>query len=309
MSSTSASLQGDVFLLSLPLSVSSSLARSFLFLILSQSPYFCLRCYLCHPIAPGFLLPHSISICPLLSASLSSLSSDAVRQCCQVKTRQINLWPSAGGGDRLACNCYQCSVCVGAGSAFVCLFSIWAVGWQSDPAQAAIKFKGWNAFWVVMVHYGCKWVFGVNTKEDGVKKNPLLLFSANCSLLVCPEHQYTDKFNTQTHKCTDRHTHIQMKFTFLTLNGNWFVQQRVLGDLYRSLSHWVCVHGCPCVQNICVRMWASAGVCVCLFAVRQRLWLPAVLCPSDWKAESREAISDCVAKWWQVLGSIRRSLQ
>lgn len=55
--------------------LSFSLACSSLFVILSQSPYFCLHCYLCHPNAPGFLLPCSISICRLLWASLSSLRS------------------------------------------------------------------------------------------------------------------------------------------------------------------------------------------------------------------------------------------
>lgn len=68
------SLLLSVFLLLFPLCISFFLACSSLFVILSQSPYFCFHCYLCHPVAPGFLLPRSISIFPHWS-QFSSLPS------------------------------------------------------------------------------------------------------------------------------------------------------------------------------------------------------------------------------------------
>lgn len=144
----------------------------------------------------------------------------------------------------------------------VCLFSIWAVWWLSGPTQAASKFKGWNAFWVVLVHYGCKWVFGVHTKDD---EKPFLLLSAR-RLMLCPEHPFT-----QTH--IEHKTKIQFKFFISSCtNFEWHLicatvsaKGPLLQLVWSTLCAWVpmcaeylrlCMHVC---KRTCVR--AETGCC------------------------------------------------
>lgn len=156
---------------------------------------------------------------------------------------------------------------------------------KCDAYMAAGKFKGWNTFWVVMVHYGCKWVLGVSTKED------------NKTISAALSKHAASTTSIYTNIC--KHTHAQYrkhKYSFfpslaVTLNDTWFVQQWVLRSLYGRMSDWVCAKG---VGRIFTTLYASVPghwcvhLCSCVCAemrldfVKCRLWLPAVLCHTDW---------------------------